>query len=110
SPRCAITHHTATPPPSPPPLHDALPILEWNRAPTECPRPPSPTRVTSRMIPGSCSPCRSTSSSSNRGCRPIVKRSCAVIPTSRRSEEHTSELQSPDQLVCPLLPETKNRR
>src|SRR5438552_12665443 len=25
----------------------------------------------------------------------------------RRSEEHTSEVQSPDQLVCPLLPEKK---
>src|SRR5438552_10209846 len=27
-----------------------------------------------------------------------------------RSEEHTSELQSPDQLVCRLLLEKKNRR
>src|SRR5258708_23956122 len=26
-----------------------------------------------------------------------------------RSEEHTSELQSPDHLVCRLLPEKKNR-
>src|SRR5438552_11667278 len=29
---------------------------------------------------------------------------------SRRSEEHTSELQSPDHLVCRLLLEKKNRR
>src|SRR5947208_6141885 len=30
--------------------------------------------------------------------------------STRRSEEHTSELQSPDQLVCRLLLEKKNRR
>src|SRR5438552_4506021 len=34
---------------------------------------------------------------------------CAVQPgRDRRSEEHTSELQSPDQLVCRLLLEKKN--
>src|SRR5207244_13514501 len=31
-----------------------------------------------------------------------------VPPTSDRSEEHTSELQSPDHLVCRLLLEKKN--
>src|SRR5258708_26756566 len=31
-----------------------------------------------------------------------------VARTSRRSEEHTSELQSPDHLVCRLLLEKKN--
>src|SRR5258708_2058850 len=40
---------------------------------------------------------------------------CAVVPVlsdvqaaARRSEEHTSELQSPDHLVCRLLLEKKN--
>src|SRR5947208_10795358 len=31
-------------------------------------------------------------------------------PSRSRSEEHTSELQSPDHLVCRLLLEKKNRR
>src|SRR6266487_1295826 len=31
-------------------------------------------------------------------------------PASERSEEHTSELQSPVHLVCRLLPEEKNRQ
>src|SRR6266446_5521243 len=33
-----------------------------------------------------------------------------LVPSSRRSEEHTSELQSPCNLVCRLLLEKKNRR
>src|SRR5258708_25234132 len=32
-----------------------------------------------------------------------------TAPSSRRSEEHTSELQSPDHLVCRLLLEKKKR-
>src|SRR5438552_13536895 len=35
-------------------------------------------------------------------------RTCPVPRQVRRSEEHTSELQSPDHLVCRLLPEKKN--
>src|SRR5207244_12453647 len=42
---------------------------------------------------------------------PRQSRSCAVRAArrSRRSEEHTSELQSPDHLVCRLLLEKKKR-
>src|SRR5258708_30189959 len=32
------------------------------------------------------------------------------LPTQNRSEEHTSELQSPDHLVCRLLLDKKNTR
>src|SRR5258708_11870128 len=35
---------------------------------------------------------------------------CAVPITARRSEEHTSELQSPDHLVCRLLLEKKKEQ
>src|SRR5437867_9848747 len=35
---------------------------------------------------------------------------CALFPWPRRSEEHTSELQSPYDLVCRLLLEKKNVR
>src|SRR5256885_11090231 len=38
----------------------------------------------------------------------FVKAVCAVTPTPNRSEEHTSELQSPCNLVCRLLLEKKH--
>src|SRR5258708_21185557 len=34
----------------------------------------------------------------------------AISPSARRSEEHTSELQSPDHLVCRLLLEKKKKQ
>src|SRR5258708_39917158 len=37
-----------------------------------------------------------------------VDRQCRLPRNCRRSEEHTSELQSPDHLVCRLLLEKKN--
>src|SRR5207244_8260452 len=42
------------------------------------------------------------------GCCAIATRSTARRSASERSEEHTSELQSPDHLVCRLLLEKKN--
>src|SRR5258708_7998448 len=42
------------------------------------------------------------------GIDPVELRQCAAIST--RSEEHTSELQSPDHLVCRLLLAKKNTR
>src|SRR5947208_7412337 len=43
---------------------------------------------------------------------PTVRRSEFMIesPVVRRSEEHTSELQSPDHLVCRLLLEKKKKK
>src|SRR5258708_5103275 len=41
-----------------------------------------------------------------RGCRQVVSRSRSIVV---RSEEHTSELQSPDHLVCRLLLEKKKK-
>src|SRR3712207_8145796 len=38
---------------------------------------------------------------------PVAPRACAVAPSCRRSEEHTSELQSRQYLVCRLLLEKK---
>src|SRR4051794_12405982 len=64
-------------------LHDALPI---------CRRRPRPRRAAARRSP-------------RPRCRPSRARA-----TSRRSEEHTSELQSPVHLVCRLLLEKKNSR
>src|SRR5258708_14551817 len=42
-------------------------------------------------------------------CAPTIGRD-AWNATTHRSEEHTSELQSPDHLVCRLLLEKKNNR
>src|SRR5258708_22545858 len=38
------------------------------------------------------------------------RRNAATITSASRSEEHTSELQSPDHLVCRLLLEKKNKQ
>src|SRR5688500_19938041 len=79
-------------------LHDALPI-STSAAGRPCPRS-SPTRRSSdRSTPGSatrsrCSRPRSATTGSS---------------TWARSEEHTSELQSPCNLVCRLLLEKKNK-
>src|SRR5256885_9226394 len=64
-------------------LHDALPICP--SAPCTCP-----------------SPATSARSTSSAGC-------CSWIEPKWRSEEHTSELQSPCNLVCRLLLEKKKK-
>src|SRR5690348_18437857 len=71
-------------------LHDALPICR--RACRFCPSIPK--------LPNT-RPCASSSS------RPIIRR--RSVPK-MRSEEHTSELQSPVHLVCRLLLEKKKTR
>src|SRR5258708_29855648 len=73
-------------------LHDALPISRAKcrfrrmRPATRCRRPCSP------LLPA------------------LTWRCCSsMIRASSRSEEHTSELQSPDHLVCRLLLEKKKK-
>src|SRR5947208_6524531 len=48
-------------------------------------------------------------SPSSSFCRQTPKRARRTLRVVPRSEEHTSELQSPDQLVCRLLLGKKNR-
>src|SRR5258708_20060498 len=48
--------------------------------------------------------------SSPRSLTPQTLQSCSRPTRKKRSEEHTSELQSPDHLVCRLLLEKKNKR
>src|SRR5438552_11843447 len=49
-------------------------------------------------------PAPSTSSSRR------ARKQCSMLDVSPRSEEHTSELQSPDHLVCRLLLEKKKKK
>src|SRR5258708_29328779 len=58
-------------------------------------------------LPISCGPCWRQSSANAGGRR---RRICRPPPRPGRSEEHTSELQSPDHLVCRLLLEKKKER
>src|SRR5437762_4843974 len=74
-------------------LHDALPI---SRAPPRGWRPRAPAPGASRRAAGSV-------------VTPAVPRVLRLIPP-LRSEEHTSELQSPMYLVCRLLLEKKKNK
>src|SRR3712207_8146569 len=79
-------------------LHDALPISAGMAASQGCTGGPA----TRRAATG-----RSWSSSSRRT-RTWVGRGPTCSTSSSRSEEHTSELQSRQYLVCRLLLEKKN--
>src|SRR5438876_8814827 len=84
-------------------LHDALPISRRGRYNAPCPTSASNRcrRAPPARTSSACSPSRAAStggSSAASTCR-------AASP---RSEEHTSELQSPVHLVCRLLLEKKN--
>src|SRR5690348_17608996 len=86
-------------------LHDALPICwptisTWirKRARSTSAGAPSITNASSTAA-------RSIRSRFRKVARPLP----AVLPLGRRSEEHTSELQSPVHLVCRLLLEKKKK-
>src|SRR5690606_40782844 len=87
-------------------LHDALPISPTPR-PERAPRTRPPRRSAGcgvRLRPARA--CRDR--------RPPPRRDIAFAPPRcgrpRRSEEHTSELQSRENLVCRLLLEKKNKK
>src|SRR5258708_40299769 len=75
-------------------LHDALPI--WSSAPAASRR-----RSASRWRRSAPASRRAMRNSSSWATQSISR---------RRSEEHTSELQSPDHLVCRLLLEKKKKK
>src|SRR5690606_41222376 len=102
--------------PPPPPclytlsLHDALPI-SYSATPPACPNcrfasspstssstAPSPTTRPTRSSPPTSSTCSAPSSST----APTSASPSTATPTGARSEEHTSELQSRENLVCRL--------
>src|SRR5690348_18153385 len=67
------------------------------------PHPPRSTLFPYTTLFRSCSACRVS-----RCCNGSARRTRSAVPPPSRSEEHTSELQSPVQLVCRLLLEKKN--
>src|SRR5438034_6442182 len=73
-------------------------------------RPPKPTLfpyTTLFRSSASCQRARRLPPKARRGARPLRRKRSATRLT-RRSEEHTSELQSHSDLVCRLLLEKKN--
>src|SRR5207244_9055862 len=103
-----LCFHSVSPAsPLPLSLHDALPICsashcgeKWMRVPCPgpCCRPVSASAPRRSELPSTASSSAATRSTSR------VRERCCL-----RSEEHTSELQSPDHLVCRLLLEKKNK-
>src|SRR5437899_6974662 len=83
-------------------LHDALPISTCSRSSRST--FPLPTTC-SRRSTGCCT----RGSSGGRGCASWVS-TTSSSSYARRSEEHTSELQSLRHLVCRLLLEKKKRK
>src|SRR5207244_6196741 len=90
-------------------LHDALPILNRSGC---CPAmrrvsvPPMESPVMKRVSQRCCNQALALSRSATQSLAVLVAISVGVVPwplRRGRSEEHTSELQSPDHLVCRLL-------
>src|SRR3712207_4854232 len=87
-------------------LHDALPF--W-------PRPPrfgTRMRVTMPMGPQAVAryPVKNASAGTRAGSWPAISTSASSASRFGRSEEHTSELQSRQYLVCRLLLEKKKKQ
>src|SRR5207244_12176356 len=81
-------------------LHGALPISVGRRGSVKCPTRTPPMSV-KEPAEGSAAGCVAAIASDRR--EPTA--AAPTLPRNRRSrsEEHTSELQSPDHLVCRLL-------
>src|SRR5258708_8176896 len=91
----------------------ASPISDRKRTMTECPSWLNAVREIMRPIPANPSYGRTLfvpAESPSHKRPPEVLTLAARAQSSIRSEEHTSELQSPDHLVCRLLLEKKKIR
>src|SRR5690606_40301639 len=100
----------ATPPshPSPPSLHDALPISAGDHEAAEHPGEVAPERLLLGLAPRQQrSDAHQQQHEQPQGQRDLVEEG-RPDRDAVRSEEHTSELQSRENLVCRLLLEKKN--
>src|SRR5256885_6160296 len=92
-----------------PPRSTLFPYTTLFRSGAAAPRPDLPTPrllARRRKPPGWMPDALMTSSATQRVSLPAVP---LIIPHNNRSEEHTSELQSPCNLVCRLLLEKKKK-
>src|SRR5690606_41586407 len=101
-------HVTPTTSFSPLPLHDALPIFEIQNHPIFDDTPARLAALAARA-PGDPHPFVMGAQRYQRFWR-IVSECMQADIVRKRSEEHTSELQSRENLVCRLLLEKKNMR
>src|SRR5207244_13640611 len=101
---------SASPEISPLSLHDALPIFA-SRGRGSVVQSSSSTAVARKLASRSPASAAARSTRSCAGSSSPARLATIAQPRqARRSEEHTSELQSPDHLVCRLLLEKKNHR
>src|SRR5437867_483703 len=90
-------------------LHDALPICKWQTSPSQSfpARPSSPTprclRIAFEVRGRTDPPCERERQVDRSSCSQPLRRPPQEPSVQPRSEEHTSELQSPYDLVCRLL-------
>src|SRR5690606_41798442 len=104
----ACHHHQVPADLSPLSLHDALPISKaGSRSSRTCSRSGSISlwRRTAKFISAISPRIRPSTSTCGR----FISRSPISPTAARRSEEHTSELQSRENLVCRLLLEKKKK-
>src|SRR5205085_5294947 len=105
-----LPNHTSPPPPYTLSLHDALPICSRASSSTSTCQTPSGSAIRSRLsrriVSGSINSPAFTSTRND----PLRAASFARSAAIRRSEEHTSELQSQSNLVCRLLLEKKKKK
>src|SRR3712207_8968966 len=88
-------------------LHDALPIYLGRR---RLPRPASCATVRRQLLRGRAAPLRCCGRGGNLLGEQQPRQGCDRGARERRSEEHTSELQSRQYLVCRLLLEKKKKK
>src|SRR2546430_6417435 len=99
----------------PPPIPPLFPSTTLSRSPprreasspTHYAGPPTPAAT---PFPGPAGLDRQSYPTTTPRSAAMTRKSRFVFPPARRSEEHTSELQSQSNLVCRLLLEKKNRR
>src|SRR5206468_11219208 len=103
---------TATPPTAlyPLSLHDALPISSTWRPPKKNTASPGAALACAFGAPGETAPGSIPSMHTSDGIPHGANHLPRALQTRRRSEEHTSELQSRSDLVCRLLLEKKKKQ
>src|SRR5690606_41689193 len=89
-------------------LHDALPIFLGNSR--SAARGEHAVRGAQARAPGEGHAVPARAGGARRACRRDVHDDLRALVAVERSEEHTSELQSRENLVCRLLLEKKNTR